>query len=674
MPVFVEWLDNQGLGRGVLKEESKTKLHLKTLTGKTIALPTKRFFIKHSGTGDAIDFFKGIEEQAAEVDLELLHDALGSDSKTSLKEAAKCWFSSDKPSTEELSTILWACANGAPWFKVDSSAFIKAASLEQLERLEKEKQMKARLQELLKTPSQSHEDFEKVCACFTAHLLGEDAISGFKALAKALKHEKDHMAFIRNWLQNAGSLPDPYSLKMMAFQKNFFNQTPRLDKKVQPCITRYPQALSQESDRIAEETEALINRLPSPLNQHIFSVDDKDVQEIDDAISCEKLEGDLVRVGVHIAAPGLLISEQSQLHENACSAYTTVYQPDMKWTMLPLNVIELFSLKAQKTLPAMSTYFTYSLKDFSLMESKTILEKVEVSCNLTYEEVEKNLEGGFFPDLELLDCDGQKTRAWFNRDVRDFPWEMKPSALKEMEFLVPLCRRLFCLRNEQGAQLFHRKEYRIKVSEDEKVMIQERTRNSLAEGVVSELMIHTNGYVAELLSSAGLNAIYRTQKLVDLGEYGYRTQADLTVVPREHAGLGGALYCWSTSPLRRYADLLNQRQLGSLVGGDLPAFNDPSELLVRAKEMEFQNKAANDHQRQMEKYWVLKHLMEQEGVAHPVEVMTRSNRILARFLQLPLVVEVSGEGSSPGAQYFTPQKIDLYDLTVTGRFDSTDPG
>jgi len=188
------------------------------------------------------------------------------------------------------------------------------------------------------------------------------------------------------------------------------------------------------------------------------------------------------------------------------------------------------------------------------------------------------------------------------------------------------------------------------------------------EGIVSELMILTNNRNAALLAEAGIPAIYRTQRIVGAPGGATRTVAGLSINPNEHAGLGASFYCWSTSPLRRYADLINQRQLGTLIGGSLRLFDDESELLVRAKKMEFQSDAANSHQRRLERYWTMKYMESRPDEEWPVYVSFRENRARVDFETLPFSQTFPpGEGpATQGPALFKPDRFDYYDLRVGG--------
>ena len=86
-------------------------------------------------------------------------------------------------------------------------------------------------------------------------------------------------------------------------------------------------------------------------------------------------------------------------------------------------------------------------------------------------------------------------------------------------------------------------------------------------------MIVANSTWGGLLASKGVPAIYRAQTA---------GKVRMTTAPQAHEGLGVAQYAWSSSPLRRYVDLLNQWQLVACLTGEMPPFKPRSELLFAA--------------------------------------------------------------------------------------------
>jgi len=689
--MLIEWLDGSTLVRGTVKKEDKAKLQVISLTGRTLSIKAGRFQLRHETATTADDFFAAIDSEAADVDGELLHGALDPGGTYSLHELAAAWFSKEEITNRDLSVLLAACVDAAPWFKVDRSGKISAAGLEEIKRWQQETAAKERreaecaaLGELFQSipangrsaPSEGEDLRTRALDFLLIHLMEHKPLADWPALADAVdraagKLGVDQGRFVRDLLAAAGCLPPAYTVHMERFHRSFHRQSP-LPDRFTPGRNIYPEAPSEELAQIAARVTDQVARLPEPLNAKVFSVDDATTEEIDDALSVETVDEEHFRVGVHIAAPGLFIPEESRIHAAACARATTVYQPDLKWTMLPAELIELFSLKAGRAVPAVATYYTFAKENFEIVKTEIRFEALTVAANLSYSAIESALEGGFIPELELLDSEPDRVMAWLEKDPRDFPWAkvgaLPAPADEAIDLLVPLARHLFLARRAEGSPLYNRREFKIKVDADGAVDITERRRNSLAEGIVSELMILTNNRNAALLAEAGIPAIYRTQRVVGGIGGGTRTVAGLSINPNEHAGLGASFYCWSTSPLRRYADLINQRQLGALAGGELPVFNDESELLVRAKKMEFQSKAANSHQRRLERYWSMKYMESRPDEDWPVYVGFRENRARVDFDTLPFSQTFpAGEGPyTGGAALFHLESFDYYDLKVGG--------
>jgi exoribonuclease-2 len=108
----------------------------------------------------------------------------------------------------------------------------------------------------------------------------------------------------------------------------------------------------------------------------------------------------------------------------------------------------------------------------------------------------------------------------------------------------------------------------------------------------------------------------------------------MTTAALSHEGLGVDCYAWSSSPLRRYIDLINQWQLLAHLAGEAPPFTARSEGLLSAmRDFEITYAAYAEFQRGMERYWCLRWL-QQEGVGEtPARVVRES---LLRLERLPL--------------------------------------
>jgi exoribonuclease-2 len=138
-------------------------------------------------------------------------------------------------------------------------------------------------------------------------------------------------------------------------------------------------------------------------------------------------------------------------------------------------------------------------------------------------------------------------------------------------------------------------------------------------------------------------------------------------VPSGHEGLGMDSYAWASSPLRRYVDLVNQRQLIALALGEAPPYPANDELLSAMRDFEQAHEAYGEFQRQMERYWCLRWLI-QEGVHAATASVIREG--LVRFDDLPLVVRLpSLPALPPGARVeLAVGEPDLLELSLRCEF------
>lgn len=368
----------------------------------------------------------------------------------------------------------------------------------------------------------------------------------------------------------------------------------------------------------------------------VFSIDDASTTEIDDAFSVAKLDESHWRVGIHIAAPGLGFEVGSPLDQIARGRLSTVYMPGRKIPMLPDQVIRQYSLHEGEVHPALSLYLTVRLADGVITDRQSRVDRVKVASNLRLNE----LDAAFDPENEADD------RPHFS----------------ELRFLWRLARALAERRTEGLRPSPQYQDYTFHVTDD-RVSIVPRPRGSPLDTLVAELMIEVNSQWGKLLADSGVGALYRVQSSGKTG---------LSACPAPHEGLGVQQYAWSSSPLRRYVDLVNQWQLiGLLLGLPPPLSGREAELESVAREFETAYDAYNEFQRQMERYWCLRWL-EQEQVTTSGALMLREG--MARINGLPLVVKVlGGERLPPGTQVHVGlERINLWDMTVVTHLSAVD--
>ncbi|MBA3032044.1 MAG: RNB domain-containing ribonuclease [Gammaproteobacteria bacterium] len=347
-----------------------------------------------------------------------------------------------------------------------------------------------------------------------------------------------------------------------------------------------------------------------------FSIDDAHTTEIDDAFSLTVNADGSLRVGIHIAAPSLGFGPDSDLGRIARSRLSTVYMPGRKITMLPEDVIESHTLDAGHNVPALSLYLDVA-SDLRVLGHETKIECVPVVANLRHHDIEPVF------NTETLAT-----------GLPDFPFRDELKCLWELATVLEAARG----QGSQSPAKQNRKDYSFVVDWDAetsqgrgRVSIEERPRGSPLDTLVAELMIVANATWGALLRDARIPALYRAQTA---------GKARMTTVATPHEGLGVDCYAWSTSPLRRFADLANQWQLISHLRGEPPAYPPKSaDLMAALRDFELTYASYAEFQRGMERYWCLRWLAQENVTTVDAQVLKEN---IVRLDHLPLVLKASG--------------------------------
>lgn len=371
-----------------------------------------------------------------------------------------------------------------------------------------------------------------------------------------------------------------------------------------------------------------------------FSIDDASTTEIDDAFSVMPLADGHWRIGIHIAAPAFGIESSHEVDRLARERLSTVYFPGDKITMLPEEAIRAFTLREGCECPALSLYVEIT-PDFDIVSTTSRIESVRIAANLRHDTLDPVFSAQAAADGTI-----------------DHPYA------QALQLLWAFSARLEQMRRGDVAEVEQRPEYSFSIKDD-RVTIARRSRGSPIDKVVSELMIYVNSEWGRQLAASETAAIYRVQ-----GNGKVRMSAH----PSAHEGLGVEQYAWSSSPLRRYVDLVNQRQLIALIRGESPPYQPNSEeLLAVIRDFEAAYEIYGEFQRAMERYWCLRWLL-QEQVHTVTASVLREN--LVRFDPIPLVVRVpSLPALAPGSRVeLAVSDIDLLDLVFHCEFHKLEGG
>jgi len=371
-----------------------------------------------------------------------------------------------------------------------------------------------------------------------------------------------------------------------------------------------------------------------------FSIDDAHTTEIDDAFSVVFQPDGGLRVGIHIAAPGLGMTPDSDLGRITRERLSTVYMPGRKITMLPEAVVEGFTLAEGRVAPALSLYLDVAA-DLRILSHETRIERVAIAANLRHHDIEPVFN--------------EETLA---AGLPDFPFRDELKRLWELATVLEAGRG--------ATNQTNRKDYNYEVdwaqttaSGPGHIRIVERQRGSPLDTLVAELMIVANSTWGALLRDAGIPALYRVQT---------SGKTRMSTVAAPHEGLGVDCYAWSSSPLRRYTDLLNQWQLIAHLRGETPPFPPKSaDLLAALRDFELTYAAYAEFQRGMERYWCLRWLL-QEDISETTAHVLREE--LVRLDEIPLVIKIhSLPITERGARVkLAVDGIDLLEAEIRSRY------
>ena len=603
MNVFYE--EEGSLKAASVMAESPQSLQVETPHGKRSKIKSSAVLFRFESPA-AGELLQAAQKLAEGLDVELLWSACTPEQEVGFESLAETYVG-HRPSPEELAAVLLRLQAAPVYFYRKGRGRFRPAPEANVQAalagLEKKRQLEARKQEAL-AAIRSGQLPEWILEGLPALLYHPDKNTwAYKTLEAA---SADQHQTIPQLLVRCGALRDSRAWHEGRFQFEYFGPLPA---------------------DLRHDLREDFSTLPlSPVRA--FSIDDAFTTEIDDAFSVTERDEAHWEVGIHIAAPGLGFAPGSPLQAVADARLSTVYMPGSKIAMLPDQVIAAHTLQEGRANPVLSLLLTVRKQDLAVVARDSRMERVVVAQNLR---------------LHVLE-------TCFDPEQEAGPHEFHAP----LRLLWQLAQQLARLRGvgERPPQRFRDFTF---VVENDHVTITERARGAPLDMLVAELMIEVNASWASMLATAGVPALYRTQ---------VNGKTRLSVDPAPHEGLGVAQYVWSSSPLRRYVDLVNQWQMISLLTGQPAPFSDQNgELTALALRFETAYDAYAEFQRNMERYWSLRWL-QQERPGTCDAVMLRDG--VARFDCLPLTAKVQGAAQLlPGTRIRVQlDRLDEWDMTV----------
>ncbi len=610
MNIFYE--EDGGFKVGSILADNTTSLQVENTHGKRSKIKSANVMLRFAQPGLA-EFLAQAEAVSADIDVDFLWESCPQE-EFSFDVLAQEYFGHVPTPVESAGTLIRLHSSPMHFYKKGKGRYKSAppdalkAALAGAEKKRQQAALQARYTDELTAFKLPVEFTDKL-----AHILYKPDRNTLEVKAVEAACAQTHLS-VAHLLHRCGAIPSTHDYH---FNRFLFDNFPRGTGFPDVRVSVYP-----------ELPLASVNA---------FSIDDASTTEIDDAFSLQQIANGNWRVGIHIAAPALGILPNSPIDEIAAQRLSTVYMPGNKITMLPENVVQVFTLCADKVCPALSLYLEVEATSFEILKSESRLESLHIAANLRHD------------TLEPLFNEATLAAGNFEYDYAN-----------ELTVLWNFANKLEALRGKSGENNTQQVDYNFYVEKD-RITISNRLRGSPIDKVVSELMILVNSTWGKLLADNDIAGIYRTQN---------NGKVKMSTVSAPHQGLGVAQYMWSSSPLRRYVDLVNQRQIINLLRREAPVYekNDMA-LFAILRDFDVAYTLYNDFQREMERYWCLRWLLQEKVQQFEVTVL-REN--LVRLTDIPLVSRISSlpELSPSTRAILEIGEIDLLDLNFSARFVS----
>ncbi|HUD33755.1 MAG TPA: RNB domain-containing ribonuclease [Variovorax sp.] len=601
-------------GRVISEAEASAQVELDS--GKRVKAKSAHIVLRFDKPAPA-ELIAQARELAATMDLDLAWE-FAPEGEFAFAELAAEYFQAG-PTLVQQAAALFALFDAPHYFRRAGKGRFKKAPAEIVQQalaaIEKKKQVQARIDE------------------WAAQLVAGDCPAPvreqlYKILFRPDKNAPEYRAVVEasrtaqraplELLERAGAIDSPYQFHWRRFLFENF-----------PKGTGFP----------ALAAPAIADDLPLAEGVAAFSIDDSQTTEIDDALSVQGLGSGIVTVGVHIAAPGLALVPGGAIDQVARARMSTVYMPGHKITMLPDDIVQTYTLLEGGDRPVVSLYARFDEATLELQGTETKLERVPIVANLRHDRL-----------------DGVITQDWLeDAGVANPGTPDEVAALRApLSFLFRLARQLKAQREVARGkpENFNRPDYNFRLTGhtgepvgDEQVGITTRQRGAPLDLIVAEAMILANSSWGAWLGELGVPGLYRSQASLAPG---IKVRMGTRSLP--HAGLGVKSYAWSTSPLRRYTDLVNQWQIiaaarhGRTAALAAPFKPKDADLFSILSGFDAAYATYNAYQGGMERFWTLKYLQQQGITELEVSVIKDlPNGALVRAETLPLVFPVAGQ-------------------------------
>ncbi|MDJ0875440.1 MAG: RNB domain-containing ribonuclease [Desulfobacterales bacterium] len=607
----IEYIDKQRILCAVVLEVKKQKLHLLTENNREVSLSPGRIAHRSrtsldmtQGRDRMVDTLKSLalrrNDLRRKIDLRELWEVLNSEQEWIDVPTMTAFCFPDHPTSDHESAVVRAFFENRRYFKFNHDGFYPHSEAE-VERLIAREKEEARRQHLIEIGGAWLHQAMQGTPTVDVISPGDRA-----AVARILR---DYYIFGKESPQHAlgkaicarAGAGTPDKLFKGLVQAGAMGADENTDLIREGIALKWPgtvTAAAEAKTRVIPTRSDLQGR-HDLTHLALMTIDGQSTLDFDDAISIQDF-GDHFLIGVHIVDVAHHVAKGDPIDEEAQRRGSSIYMPDQKIPMLPPSMAEgLCSLKAGELRPAISTLVKVNpIGD--ILSYDVLASMVRIRHQRTYYDV--NLMSEENPDIIRL----------------------KEVAIRFREH-----------RLDQGAVQISLPDVNIWLDENRQVGVSKINRESPARMLVTELMIMANWLTARFLRDNGMPAIFRSQpdpkgRLYQRNEgtlfqnWMQRRQLSrfvLDTTSGRHSGLGLDAYVTATSPIRKYFDLVTQRQVRAVLGLETPYSEDEIAQIMQRLEQPMGAVSRVQHGRHQ--YWLLRYLEERVGEREEAIVLMR---------------------------------------------------
>jgi exoribonuclease II len=588
----VEFIDSQKIICGVVLEKKNLRLRLLTEHNREVMIPAARLCHPSDcqldiamGRDKLVVALKEITARrrtlSEQIDIRALWEVLNSEQEWIDLTTMAAFSFPNEIGSDQVSAALRALFSERLYFKF-SPERVFPHTVAQVEQMLAQHEELARQERLVNDGAAWLQRVEKSSAGGTPYPEA-DAIVEILAAYYLFDKQSPHFNTATAILKKA-EISDPSAIFIFLVKIGHWQVHENLDLLHYQISPDFPEDVQSQAETLCRSAATATHGRRDLRDLTLMTIDGPSTLDFDDALSITK-DQDHWLLGIHIADVGHYISRNDPIDTASMGRTSSIYMPDQKISMLPPQLSEdLCSLNVGQERPAISTLIRITPRA-EVIDCQIVPSIVSVKHQLTFQKV----------DAMAADDEAIQTLHLLAQHYRE--------------------RRL-----DNGALSIDLPEVSLWLDDAGRPNFTSADRAGIGRMLVAELMILANDMAARHLSLHNLPAIFRSQaeprgrlfprdkgtlfqnwmqrKLINRFRLGS--------TPEPHAGLGLPGYVTTTSPIRKYTDLVTQRQLRAAAGLEPPYTQEEMNAIIAALEEPLRQVGRIQYARQ--RYWLLKYL------------------------------------------------------------------